>query len=66
MAELARARPSAASVKEGIDAVIVDNVLAIRKGLTEAQGKPVVGGANGTPHVTHVPETTVNGDVTGS
>jgi glycerophosphodiester phosphodiesterase len=53
-------------VKEGIDAVIVDNVLAIRKGLTEAQGKPVVGGANGTPHVTHVPETTVNGDVTGS
>jgi glycerophosphodiester phosphodiesterase len=53
-------------VKEGIDAVIVDNVLAIRKGLTEAQGKPVVGGANGTQHVTHVPETTANGDVTGS
>jgi len=52
-------------VKEGIDAVIVDNVLAIRKGLTEVQGKADVGGTNGMPQVTHVPESTCNGDVTG-
>ena len=30
-------------VKEGIDAVIVDSVLAIRKGLTEAQSRTVTG-----------------------
>jgi glycerophosphodiester phosphodiesterase len=53
-------------VKEGIDAVIVDNVLAIRKGLTEVPNKADVGGANGMPQVTHVPESTCNGDVTGN
>ena len=37
----------ALQVKEGIDAVIVDKVLAIRKGLTEAQSKT----ANGTLQV---------------
>ena len=28
-------------MKEGIDAVIVDSVLAIRKGLTKEEAKPV-------------------------
>ncbi|TKA69425.1 hypothetical protein B0A49_04766 [Cryomyces minteri] len=49
-------------VKEGIDAVIVDSVLAIRKGLTGPDAKaaaspPRTNGANSTPQVTG----TVNG-----
>lgn len=51
-------------VKQGIDAVIVDSVLAIRKGLTEGDGKTatntngVNAGANGTVTAT------INGDGT--
>ena len=37
-------------VKEGIDAVIVDSVLAIRKGLTEEESKKIVRGG-GTSHL---------------
>jgi glycerophosphodiester phosphodiesterase len=50
-------------VKEGIDAVIVDSVLAIRKGLTEAESKAHTGDSNGSVNVVNVPEKNGNGMV---
>jgi glycerophosphodiester phosphodiesterase len=50
-------------VKEGIDAVIVDSVLAIRKGLTEVESKAHAGGSNGSVNVVNVPEKNGNGIV---
>ena len=48
-------------VKEGIDAVIVDNVLAIRKGLTEAESNAQAGGMNGSVSAADVLESNGNG-----
>jgi glycerophosphodiester phosphodiesterase len=50
-------------VKEGIDAVIVDSVLAIRKGLTEAESKAHIGGTQGSSPVEDVPDRNSNGFV---
>ena len=46
-------------VKEGIDAVIVDSVLAIRKGLTEGDSK-------GAHEQVRLPVPTTNGTVNGT
>jgi glycerophosphodiester phosphodiesterase len=48
-------------VKEGIDAVIVDSVLAIRKGLTEAENKAHTGGAHGSPLAGNTADSSSNG-----
>ena len=50
-------------VNEGIDAVIVDNVLKIRKGLTEAESKAKAAAANGTVQVQDAPQSNGNGSV---
>lgn len=52
-------------MKEGIDAVIVDNVLAIRKGLTENEGETQVeGAALKTPQIPTLPEEAISDDDT--
>jgi glycerophosphodiester phosphodiesterase len=48
-------------VKEGIDAVIVDSVLAIRKGLTEAESKAHTGGAHGSSLAGNAADSSSNG-----
>ena len=49
-------------VNEGIDAVIVDNVLKIRKGLTEAESKAKAAVVNGIVQVHDTPQGNGNGN----